>query len=124
MPRGTPTLMMRWELSMQTRETRTTGEWKDYWAMVPRYERWIESIGVPVHRTYYVQDLRTLEVGPWEEPECNAAVVVLEGNKDFMETRVTEIPAEPSSGRRSTASTTSSTWLPGRGSQPYGAPIV
>jgi hypothetical protein len=61
--------------------------------MVPRYERWIESIGVPVHRTYYVQDLRTMEVGPWEERECNAAVVVLEGNKDFMETRVTEIPA-------------------------------
>jgi len=60
--------------------------------MVPRYERWIESLGVPIHRTYFVDDLRAIEVGPWEERECNAAVVVLEGNKDLMETRVTEIP--------------------------------
>ena len=66
--------------------------WQDYWAITPRYERWIESLEVPIHRAYYVQDLRTIEVGPWEERECNAAVVVLEGNKDFMETRVTEIP--------------------------------
>ena len=66
--------------------------WQDYWAITPRYERWIESLDVPIHRAYYVQDLRTIEVGPWEERECNAAVVVLEGNKDFMETRVTEIP--------------------------------
>jgi oxalate decarboxylase/phosphoglucose isomerase-like protein (cupin superfamily) len=66
--------------------------WTDSWAFTPRYERWIEDIGVPVHRSYYIEDLRTIEVGPWEERECNAAVVVLEGNKDFMETRLTEIP--------------------------------
>ena len=66
--------------------------WGAYWAMVPRYENWIESLGIPIHRTYFVEDLRTIEVGPWEERECNAAVVILEGNKDFMETRVTEIP--------------------------------
>ncbi|MPZ14208.1 MAG: cupin domain-containing protein [Chloroflexi bacterium] len=67
-------------------------DWSNYWAMVPRYERWIESLGVPIHRAHYVQDIRTVEVGPWEERECNAAVIVLEGNKDFMETRITEIP--------------------------------
>ena len=66
--------------------------WKDYWAYVPRYERWIESLGVPVHRAYAVDDLRTLEVGPWQERECNAAVVVLLGQADYMETRITEIP--------------------------------
>ncbi|MEE8518788.1 MAG: cupin domain-containing protein [Dehalococcoidia bacterium] len=66
--------------------------WKDYWWIVPRYERWIESLDIPIHRTYYVDDLRTIEVGPWEDRECNAAVVILEGNKDFMETRITEIP--------------------------------
>ncbi|MEA2641869.1 MAG: hypothetical protein QOF51_3263, partial [Chloroflexota bacterium] len=59
---------------------------------VPRYERWIESLGVPIHRTYAVDDLRTIEVGPWEERECNAAVVVLHGQADYMETRVTELP--------------------------------
>ncbi|MEA2640838.1 MAG: hypothetical protein QOF51_2232 [Chloroflexota bacterium] len=77
---------------METRQLLSANDWSNYWAMVPRYERWIESLGVPIHRTYYVQDLRTVEVGPWEDRECNAAVVVLEGNKDFMETRVTEIP--------------------------------
>jgi oxalate decarboxylase/phosphoglucose isomerase-like protein (cupin superfamily) len=66
--------------------------WKDSWAFTPRYERWIESLEVPIHRAYYIDDLRTIEVGPWEDQEINTAVVVLEGNKDFMETRLTEIP--------------------------------
>lgn len=77
---------------MQARDSRMGTDWKDYWAMVPRYERWAQSLDIPIHRAYYVQDVRTLEVGPWEERECNAAIIVLEGNKDFMETRVTEIP--------------------------------
>jgi len=77
---------------MQQATSRGIDRWKDYWWITPRYERWIESLDVPIHRTYYIDDLRTVEVGPWEERECNAAVVVLEGNKDFMETRVTEIP--------------------------------
>lgn len=72
--------------------TATADRWKDYWWITPRYERWIESLGVPIHRTMAIDDLREIEVGPWEERECNAAVVVLDGNKDFMETRVTEIP--------------------------------
>lgn len=77
---------------MQNTAALPPARWKDYWSMTPRYERWIESLGVPIHRTYFVDDLRTIDVGPWEVRECNAAVVVLEGNKDFMETRVTEIP--------------------------------
>lgn len=77
---------------MSEAAVRPPERWQDYWSMVPRYERWIESLDVPIHRTYYVEDLRTIEVGPWEDRECNAAVVVLDGNKDFMETRVTEIP--------------------------------
>ncbi len=69
-----------------------TEQWEDQWSMVPRYERWIESLGIPIHRSYFIDDLRTIEVGPWEERECNAAIVVLSGQADFMETRVTEIP--------------------------------
>jgi oxalate decarboxylase/phosphoglucose isomerase-like protein (cupin superfamily) len=60
--------------------------------MRPRYEGWAEELGLAVHRGYYADDLRTIAVAPWEERECNAAVVILEGNKDLMETRVTEIP--------------------------------
>ncbi len=59
--------------------------------MVPRYESWIQSLGVPVHRGYYIEDLREIPVGRWDQMGCNAAFVVLEGNKDLMETRVTEI---------------------------------
>jgi hypothetical protein len=77
---------------MQNAPAQSSDRWKDYWWITPRYERWIESLDVPIHRTYFVEDLRTIAVGPWEERGCNAAVVVLEGNKDFMETRVTEIP--------------------------------
>jgi len=62
--------------------------WKDSWAFTPRYEQWIESLEVPIHRAYYIDDLRTIEVSPWEDQEVNTAVVVLEGNKDFMETRL------------------------------------
>lgn len=66
--------------------------WQDRWTFVPRYRRWIEAQGVPIHHTYFVDDLRTIEVGPWEERECNAAFVVLTGQEYQMETRITEIP--------------------------------
>lgn len=56
------------------------------------YERWIESTGVPVHRGYYIEDARTLEVSPWEERECNAAFAVLVGQRGVSEARITEIP--------------------------------
>ena len=28
------------------------------------YEQWVASTGVPVHRGYFVEDVRTVEVGP------------------------------------------------------------
>ena len=56
-----------------------TEQSQDQWSMVPRYERWIESLGIPIHRSYFIDDLRTIEVGPWEERECDAAIVVLTG---------------------------------------------
>lgn len=72
--------------------TGSQDRWKDRWTFVPRYRRWIEAQGVPIYHTYFVDDLRTIEVGAWEERECNAAVVVLTGQEYQMETRVTEIP--------------------------------
>ena len=66
--------------------------WRDRWTFVPRYRRWIEGQHIPIHHTYFVDDLRTIEVGPWEERECNSAVVVLTGQEYQMETRVVEIP--------------------------------
>ena len=59
---------------------------------VDAYEQWIKSTGVPIHRGYYVEDCRTVEVGRWDERECNAAFLVLAGQEGVSEARVTEIP--------------------------------
>ncbi|MBM2809516.1 MAG: hypothetical protein HW416_275 [Chloroflexi bacterium] len=64
----------------------------DYWNLVPRYSRWSEDQKIPIYKTYYVEDLRTLELGPWEDRECNAAFVVLTGQEGVTESLVTEIP--------------------------------
>ena len=55
------------------------------------YEQWIATVGIPIHRGYYVEDLRTLELGPWPERECDAAFLVLAGQEGVTEARVTEI---------------------------------
>src|SRR5215471_2144356 len=59
----------------------------------PPYDLWIESTGVPIHRGYYIEDARTVEVGPWAERECNAAFLQLAGCEGVTEARITEIPA-------------------------------
>src|SRR3954467_7890188 len=55
------------------------------------YEEWVASTGVPVHRGYYVEDVRTLELGEWPERECKAAFLMLAGQEGISEARVTEI---------------------------------
>jgi quercetin dioxygenase-like cupin family protein len=60
-------------------------------ARVSAYTSWIQSTGVPVHRGYFVEDLRTLELGRWDERECNAAFLELAGQEGVSEARVTEI---------------------------------
>ena len=56
------------------------------------YDKWLDSLGLPVHRGYFIEDLREIEVAPWEEFGCNAAFVQLEGMQGITEARVTEIP--------------------------------
>ncbi|MBI2756083.1 MAG: cupin domain-containing protein [Chloroflexi bacterium] len=56
------------------------------------YERWRESIGIPIHRGYYMEDLTTLELGLWKERQAQAAFIELVGQEGITETRVTEIP--------------------------------
>jgi len=55
------------------------------------YEEWIETTGVPIHRGYFIEDVRTVEVGWWEERQCNTAFLVLAGQEGVSEARVTEI---------------------------------
>jgi hypothetical protein len=56
------------------------------------HEQWVESLGVPIYRGYFIEDVRTLEVGKWPERECGAAFLQLAGQEGVTEARVTEIP--------------------------------
>ncbi|MCH7481242.1 MAG: cupin domain-containing protein [Chloroflexi bacterium] len=55
------------------------------------YDRWMHSVGIPVHTGYFIQDLRTLELGWWDERQCDAAFIQLSGQEGVSENRVTEI---------------------------------
>ena len=57
------------------------------------YDTWMESHGLPIHRGYFIEDLRTVEVAPWPERECNAAFIQVSGMEGVAEARITEIPA-------------------------------
>src|SRR5436305_5937726 len=57
------------------------------------HDRWMDSLGLPVHSGYYIEDLRALELGRWEERGCDAAFIQLEGQQGITETRVSEVPA-------------------------------
>ena len=56
------------------------------------YDQWVESLGLPVHRGHYVSDLREVELGWWEERQCNAAFLQLKGMEGVSEGRIVEIP--------------------------------
>lgn len=56
------------------------------------YDYWMETVGIPIHRGYYVEDLRTLELGWWEERQCMSAFIQLAGQEGVSAARVTEIP--------------------------------
>ena len=56
------------------------------------YDRWMDAQGIPVHRGYYIEDLREIELGPWSLRECDAAFIQLEGMPGVVEGRVQELP--------------------------------
>lgn len=56
------------------------------------YDGWMEAQQIPVHRGYYIEDLRTVDVAPWSLRECDAAFIQLEGMPGVVEARVQEIP--------------------------------
>src|SRR5579859_8108802 len=56
------------------------------------HDTWMDSLGLPIHSGYYIEDLRELELGYWAERGCNAAFIQLEGQQGITETRVSEVP--------------------------------
>src|SRR5262249_24574814 len=63
-----------------------------YWSDLYPHDEWMHAQGIPIHRGYYVEDLRTVELGWWEARQCNAAFVQLLGQQGISEARVSEIP--------------------------------
>ncbi|AFP30234.1 hypothetical protein MRBBS_1296 [Marinobacter sp. BSs20148] len=62
------------------------------WSKVFSYDLWMDDQGIPVHKGYYIEDLRTIELGWWQKRKCNAAFVQLTGQEGVSSTRVVEIP--------------------------------
>jgi oxalate decarboxylase/phosphoglucose isomerase-like protein (cupin superfamily) len=56
------------------------------------HDIWMDSLGLPIHSGYYIEDLRELELGRWEARGCDAAFIQLEGQQGITETRVSEVP--------------------------------
>ena len=56
------------------------------------YRRYMASVGIPIQTGYYVEDLRKVELGWWEDRQCNAAFLELAGAEGISESRLTQIP--------------------------------
>ena len=37
------------------------------------YDQWMQSVGIPVHKGFFIPDTRTMELGWWEARQCPAA---------------------------------------------------
>ena len=62
------------------------------WSKHYTYDEWMESQGIPIYRGYYIEDLRTLQLGWLDERQCNSAFIQLVGQEGVTSARVTEIP--------------------------------
>lgn len=60
--------------------------------MLRAYEQWVESLGLPIYKSYNNEDLRTVDVGWWQQRGYGAAFIQLVGQEGVGEARVTEIP--------------------------------
>ena len=56
------------------------------------YDQWLEREGLPVYGGYFVEDLASVPVGPWQRRGGLGAYVVLEGTGGTNDCYVCEIP--------------------------------
>jgi len=63
----------------------------ELWNQPLAYDRWVASVGIPVHKGYFIEDLRTVQLGRWDERDCDAAFIQLVGQDGVAETRLQEI---------------------------------
>ncbi|HQT63507.1 MAG: hypothetical protein B7Z75_07360 [Acidocella sp. 20-57-95] len=63
------------------------------WTKKFSYDYWMEDQKIPIHKGYYIADLRTVELEYWDFAKCRAAFVQLVGQEGVTSTRILEIPA-------------------------------
>ena len=56
------------------------------------YDRWAEALGIPIYRSFAIEDATDVPLGWWEERQCNAAIVQLVGQEYQSEAQILEIP--------------------------------
>src|SRR3954453_17400102 len=76
---------------MRMQQTETAGVTPG-WGRRSAYDEWVDSLEIPIHTGYYVEDIRTVEVGPWPERGLNAAILKLAGEGGVTEGRGSETP--------------------------------
>ena len=74
-------------MAMTSPPSRQTG-----FAVKSPYNAWLEATGVPIYRDYFIEDLRTIKVGPWDQRECDTAFIDLVGQEGVTGAYVLEIP--------------------------------
>ena len=65
---------------------------RQMWSKLFSYDYWMESTGIPIHRGYFIPDLRTVELDWWEERQLMSAFIQLAGQEGVTSARVSEIP--------------------------------
>src|ERR1051325_7296154 len=63
---------------------------------IPFYEKWQLEEGIPVIKTFFVQDLRKVELKPWARTGGNGAFINMEGAEGATGAYVLEIPPRKS----------------------------
>ena len=56
------------------------------------YDKWVESLGIPVYRSFALEDATAVPLGWWADRGCNAAIVQLVGQEGISEAKIVEIP--------------------------------
>ncbi len=78
---------------MTTKESFTPDKDLPVLSSVDTYQSFVESEGIPIVTGFFVEDLNTLELGPWGRVGGNGAYVNLDGNGGTNDAYVCEIPA-------------------------------
>ncbi len=55
------------------------------------YQKWVEAQGVPIIREFYIEDLRTVELAPWDWKGGRGAILNLIGTGDINDAYLSEI---------------------------------